>query len=68
MGSSGSGSSTSLTTPMKVAGVYAAAAAGYAHTVAVRPDGTLWIWGANGGGQLGNGTTTPSAYPITLGR
>jgi len=32
------------------------AAGGY-HTVALRDDGTLWTWGWNGSGQLGDGTT-----------
>lgn len=31
-------------------------AGGY-HTVALRSDGTLWAWGWNGSGQLGDGTT-----------
>jgi alpha-tubulin suppressor-like RCC1 family protein len=34
-----------------------AVAAGF-HTVALRADGTLWAWGANRSGQLGNGTFT----------
>ena len=32
-------------------------AAGLDHTVAVKSDGTLWAWGGNGYGQLGDGTT-----------
>jgi hypothetical protein len=35
-------------------GVHTIAAGGY-HTVALRADGTLWAWGGNDGGQLGNG-------------
>jgi len=31
---------------------------GYSHTVAIKTDGTLWVWGANYYGQLGDGTTT----------
>jgi alpha-tubulin suppressor-like RCC1 family protein len=37
--------------------------AGYSHTCARRADGSLWCWGANESGQLGNNTTTPSAIP-----
>ena len=38
-------------------------AAGSKHTVALRADGTLWAWGANGSGQLGNGTSTSTNIP-----
>ena len=33
------------------------------HTVAVRTDGTLWAWGGNNYGQLGDGTTTNRTRP-----
>ncbi|MGE5704247.1 MAG: Ig-like domain-containing protein, partial [Clostridia bacterium] len=36
----------------------AAVAAGYSHTTAVKQDGTIWTWGSNQSGQLGNGTTS----------
>ena len=42
------------------AGTWVSAAAGFSHTVALRTDGTLWAWGSNGLGQLGQGTTTIS--------
>ncbi len=29
----------------------------------VKPDGTLWTWGGNSTGQLGNGTMIPSEIP-----
>jgi alpha-tubulin suppressor-like RCC1 family protein len=35
-----------------------AVAAGSAHTVALRSDGTVWAWGDNEYGELGNNTTT----------
>ena len=35
--------------------------AGYDHTVATRTDGTLWGWGYNEFGQLGDGTTADHA-------
>ncbi|MCL2233068.1 MAG: hypothetical protein FWB99_08335, partial [Treponema sp.] len=32
--------------------------AGFRHTMAIRIDGTLWAWGNNEFGQIGDGTTT----------
>lgn len=37
-----------------------AVAAGNKHCLALRSDGTVWAWGNNEHGQLGNGTTTKS--------
>jgi alpha-tubulin suppressor-like RCC1 family protein len=36
-------------------------AAGATHTVALRSDGTVWTWGDNSSGQLGNGSTCSPA-------
>jgi alpha-tubulin suppressor-like RCC1 family protein len=36
-----------------------AVAAGGSHSLALRGDGTVWAWGFNNVGQLGDGTTTP---------
>jgi parallel beta-helix repeat protein len=41
-------------------------AAGAHHTVALKNDGTVWIWGRNSTGQLGNGTTTSQSYAIQV--
>ena len=30
-------------------------AAGYSHSLALKPDGTVWAWGYNNYGQLGDG-------------
>ncbi len=37
-------------------------AAGYLHTVAIKTDGTLWAWGDNGAGQLGDGTAVTEVH------
>ena len=46
---------------------WASVAAGDYHTVAVKTDGTLWAWGDNGYGQLGDGTTTNHSSPVQVG-
>jgi len=43
-----------------------AVAAGSAHSVAVRYDGTVWAWGSNSNGQLGNNTIVDSTTPIQV--
>lgn len=40
--------------------------AGYTHTLALKNDGTLWAWGTNGDGELGNGDTNDSALPVQV--
>ncbi|MBL0226588.1 MAG: hypothetical protein IPQ16_13755 [Geobacteraceae bacterium] len=45
------------------------AAGGYnetAHTIALRADGTVWAWGDNSSGQLGDGTTTQRRSPVQV--
>lgn len=38
--------------------------AGYYHIAAVKTDGTLWSWGLNANGQLGDGTTVNKSSPV----
>ncbi|MBI5017197.1 MAG: carboxypeptidase regulatory-like domain-containing protein [Deltaproteobacteria bacterium] len=40
--------------------------AGGWHTVAVRADGSLWAWGNNADGQVGDGTTTSRTTPTLI--
>jgi alpha-tubulin suppressor-like RCC1 family protein len=40
--------------------------AGGGHACLVRTDGSLWCWGRNDRGQLGDGTRTPRALPVRV--
>ena len=42
------------------------AGGGYWHTMAVKADGTVWAWGGNDDGQLGDGTTTERHTPVQM--
>ena len=39
-------------------------AAGFYNTAAIKTDGTLWTWGYNNYGQLGDNTTTHKSSPV----
>ncbi|MGL2965177.1 T9SS type A sorting domain-containing protein [Flavobacterium sp. XGLA_31] len=41
--------------------------AGYNHSLAVKEDGTLWAWGSNGTGKLGDNTTVDKTIPTQIG-
>ena len=38
---------------------------GPGHTAAIKTDGTLWTWGSNSQGELGDNTTTNRSTPVT---
>jgi alpha-tubulin suppressor-like RCC1 family protein len=40
---------------------------GSSHCLAIADNGTLWSWGNNAFGQLGDGTTTARAAPVQVG-
>lgn len=41
-------------------------AAGDFHTRILKRDGTVWCWGSNGWGQLGDGTTGMKTTPVQV--
>lgn len=41
-------------------------AAGSLHSVALKTDGTVWTWGRNNYGQIGNGTTEDQMIPVQV--
>ena len=45
-----------------------AVASGSSHNVAMRGDGSVVSWGANGSGELGDGTTSPRQSPVVVQR
>ena len=44
-----------------------AIAAGARHVLALKSDGTVWAWGDNHFGQLGDGTTSDTSSPVPVG-
>ncbi len=70
LGQLGDGTTTNSSTPVAVdlpAGTtITAVAAGAAHSLALTSAGTVLAWGANGSGQLGDGTTVNSSSPVAV--
>ena len=52
--------------PMNNFGSVISIAAGGYHSLVVKTDGTVWAWGGNVYGQLGNGTYTDSFTPLQV--
>ncbi|WP_254244986.1 RCC1 domain-containing protein [Hymenobacter sp. BRD67] len=66
------GNSTTASSQVPVAvslptgGRFVQVAAGQLHALALAADGSLYAWGGNASGQLGNGTTAPSTAPVPV--
>jgi hypothetical protein len=43
-----------------------AVASGWTHMLAVKADGSVWAWGSNGWGGLGDGSTGPKFTPVSV--
>ena len=70
-GELGTGSTNPSTsaTPVQVTSltdVVAVAGGGYKFSLALKSDGTVWAWGYNQWGQLGNGTYAQSSVPVQV--
>ena len=60
---------TDSSVPVAVTGLSSgvhALVAGVGHTCALKADQSVWCWGQNGNGQLGNGSTTASPVPVAV--
>lgn len=69
-GQLGNGNSTDSNVPIQVSGLTgvssAVAATGAFHCHALKNDGTVWSWGRNTYGNLGNNTVTDSNVPVQM--
>lgn len=67
-GQLGTGNTSSYSSPVSIAGGasdWSQVSCGYRHTAAVKTDGTLWTWGANSFGQLGDNSGNSRSSPDT---
>ena len=64
----GAASGATQYAPVQVPGLsnMVAVAAGQDYSLAIKSDGTVWVWGGNENGQFGNGTTTGSLIPVQI--
>lgn len=68
-GALGTGDTVSRSSPGTVAGggvTWCAVSVATCTAAAIKTDGTLWTWGLNTSGQLGDGTTTARSSPGTV--
>ena len=65
----GDNSTTSRLSPVSVVGGFSdwvSASAGGSHSLGVRANGSLWAWGNNANGRLGDNTTTIRSSPVLV--
>ena len=68
-GQLGTNSTGTVSSPVQVAGGFSDwidVSMGYFHAAGVRSNGTLWCWGLNGQGRLGDNTITNRLSPVQI--
>jgi hypothetical protein len=69
LGQLGDNTTTTRSSPVSVVGGFTdwcQVSAGYRHSLAVRTNGTVWAWGCNGQGRLGDNTTANRSSPVSV--
>jgi len=67
-GNNTSGTSNYINSPQQITtDLWSEVATGFNYSLAIKSDGTLWTWGRNDYGQLGNGTTNFASIPTQVG-
>ena len=68
-GKLGTGNTTNRSSPVSVIGGFTdwcQIGSGSYQSLAIRQNGTLWAWGSNSNGQLGDGTTLAKSSPVSV--
>jgi alpha-tubulin suppressor-like RCC1 family protein/6-phosphogluconolactonase (cycloisomerase 2 family) len=66
LGNGTSGNNSSVPVPASGISGVVAVSGGSLHSLALKSDGTVWSWGGNFSGELGNGSTTNSNLPAQV--
>jgi alpha-tubulin suppressor-like RCC1 family protein len=68
-GQVGDASTTSRSSPVTISGggtTWSRVSSGTCGSAAIKTDGTLWVWGRNNSGEVGDGTTDNRSSPVTV--
>jgi alpha-tubulin suppressor-like RCC1 family protein len=69
LGAAGTAGTVDVTAvAVKCGSVWRSVSAGGYHTMGLKADGTLWGWGSNGFGELGDATTAQRKMPVSTNK